>query len=356
MRAQASRRLVAVTRSGKGRPRGFVLPFVVIAISAVSLMAFAFTAEGLQSVRGQRGAARGADASAAADAALAQALASYAPDSVWHRAPGALHTRSVTINGASVELRWQRHQPLMATLRALAQTSGGQRSDDVVREHYRAVWLEPPAVPIVAQLASNGPVSGREGSLLSGSDGVLPGSPCGIARDTMSVETITAPAVRAAIPGGWPGAPVAAAPYPDLHRELMRALDVIGTRAPARTTGAAPLPFPASPDWTALHLRGDTIAIAGPTEWKGLLVARGRLVVTGVVRVTGLLIVEGLLDASAAQLSVQGAVIAADTSASGVMLGAQSRLFYDRCAVQMALATVARPSLAPFSLWHKLPR
>jgi hypothetical protein len=74
------------------------------------------------------------------------------------------------------------------------------------------------------------------------------------------------------------------------------------------------------------------------------------------VYVTGILIVEGYLDATAASLSVQGAVVAVDTSARGVMLGARSDLRYDRCAVQMALATVARPTLAPFSLWHSLPQ
>jgi hypothetical protein len=65
---------------------------------------------------------------------------------------------------------------------------------------------------------------------------------------------------------------------------------------------------------------------------------------------------DGSLDAAAAQLTVQGAVVAADTNAGGVTLGAAGAVRYDRCAVQLALAVGARPSLAPFSLWHRLSR
>jgi cytoskeletal protein CcmA (bactofilin family) len=103
-------------------------------------------------------------------------------------------------------------------------------------------------------------------------------------------------------------------------------------------------------------VRGPSIAITGPSAWQGLLVLDGNATVTGALHVTGVLVVLGSLDAAAAQLTVQGAVVAADTNAGGVTLGAAGAVRYDRCAVQLALAVGARPSLAPFSLWHRLSR
>jgi hypothetical protein len=72
------------------------------------------------------------------------------------------------------------------------------------------------------------------------------------------------------------------------------------------------------------------------------------------VQLTGVLLVTGRLDASAAALTVHGAVVVADSSPHAVRLGATGRLFYDRCAVQLALATVARPTLIPVARWARL--
>ncbi len=343
-------------RPRHGGSRGFVLPFVLVAVAAASILAFALTAEGLQAVRGQRGAERGADAAGAADVALAQALDRFATDSLWNLPLGTSSSRSVVVNGVGVTVQWQRLQPLVASLRVLARTAAGPRIDAGVRDFYRAVWLSPPPVPVIAALASNGPVTGEDGTLVSGADLALTASACGAARDTMSVDGVSAPAIDGSGPGGWVGAPLPAPADPGLLSEVHDALTVIEGRLPVTLAGPSPRPFPPSREWSALQWRGDTVTVAGPTTWTGLVVVRGHLVVTGAVHITGLLLVEGALDASAAQLSVQGAVVAVDTSTRGVMLGARSRLFYDRCAVQMALATVARPTLAPFSLWHGLAR
>jgi len=336
--------------------RGFVLPFVLIAVTAASLIAFAFTAEGLQGLRGQRAAEQGASVASAADAAIAHALDDFTADSLWRLPLGVPHPRTMQVNGVAVAVQWQRHQPLFASLRARARTSAARRLDVAEREHYRAVWLAPPPVPVIAALASTGPVTGGTGTLVSGSDLALPGSACGTSRDTASVAAVAAPAITGEAPNGWPGAPMAVPIDTGFPHEVRAALALIEGRLPVTITGRLPRAFPAARAWTALHLQGDTVTVAGPTRWTGLVVVRGHFVVTGTVQVTGVLLVDGGLDASAAQLSVQGAVLSADTSARGVMLGARSRLFYDRCAVQMALATVARPSLAPFSLWESLGR
>lgn len=355
MPAHPEPRETAAPRDRRCSSRGFVLPFVLIAITAASMLAFALTAEGLQGVRGQRAAAHGADAAGAADAALAQALATYPDDSVWMAPLGVPRTNTVEVNGIAVAVQWQRHQPLVASLRALSRTTGG-RLDAAEREHVRAVWLAPPPVPVVAALASNGAITGREGTLISGGDLVVPDSPCGPMRDTSSVAAVVAPEIRGDVSGSWPGVPVAVPVPTDFLHNVRAALGVIGARLPETVVGVTARAFPASRSWAPLQWRGDTVRLAGATRWSGLVVVHGHLVVTGSVHVTGLLLVDGALDASAADLTVQGAVLVADTSASGVMLGARSHLFYDRCSVQMALASVARPSLAPFSLWHSLPR
>jgi hypothetical protein len=346
----------AVTaRSNRRAPtRGFVLPFVLIAITATTIIAFAMTAEALRGLRGQQGAAHAAQVAGAADAALARALDAYADDSLWIRPLGVPHTRTGHVNGSPVTVQWHRHQPLVASLRTRSRRENGRRLDAAAREHYRAVWLAPPPLPILAALTTNGPVIGREGTLVSGEDIALSDSPCGTSRDTASVASIVAPAVREEVPGLWPSAPTSTHPPDAFPHEAEAAIAVVGARLPITVTPLTGGKFPASPEWAALQWRGSTVSLLGPSRWTGLVVVRGNLVVTGAVHVTGLLIVDGHLDASAARLSVHGAVVAANPSASGVMLGGHSRLQYDRCAVQMALAAVARPSLAPFSLWHSL--
>jgi len=336
--------------------RGFVLPFVLIAIAATSIVAFAMTAEAFRDLRGQQGAAHAAQVASAADAALARALARYADDSIWLRPLGVPLTHMAEVNGTPVTVQWQRHQPLVASLRTRSHRGTGRRLDAAAREHYRAVWLEPPRLPILAALTTNGPVVGREGTLVSGVDVALSDSPCGTTRDTASVPPIVAPAVREEVLGGWPSAPASTHLPEALSHEVQTAIEAVGARLPITVAPVTGGPFPVSPEWSALQWRGSTVFLVGPGRWTGLVVVRGNLVITGAVEVTGLLIVDGHLDASAAQLSVHGAVLAVNPTASGVILGGHSRLWYDRCAVQMALAAVARPSLAPFSLWHSLPR
>lgn len=356
MATRLSRWRCTARRSTRAVARGFVLPFVLVAITVASMLAFAFTAEAVYGMRGQRGAAQGVDVAGASDAALAQALESHAADSLWMLPLGVPRTRNVIANGTTIEVQWQRQQPLVASLRARSHRSDGRRWDAAAREHYRAVWLAPPPLPVVAALSTNGTVVGREGTQVSGRDVIRPDSPCGIGRDTTSVEAVVAPAVREEGPGGWPDAPPVRYPPPGFLRAVQAVLGTIGDRLPVTSAGITARAFPPSQDWTPLQWRGSTVTVTGPTRWTGMVVVRGNLVVTGSVNVTGLLVVDGHLDATAASLSVQGAVVAVDTTARGVMLGARSDLRYDRCAVQMALAAVARPTLAPFSLWHSLER
>lgn len=336
--------------------RGFVLPFVVMVMGAASILALAFTGDALRASRAVLASRRGDDAGHLADAAMAAALARWTEDSLWVDAPGSGEQRKVRVGRGAISVRWERHQPLLASLRAIQAERPARRWDWTHRDYWRAVWLEPPPLPVLAALTTNGALQGGQGIHIAGSDIALPGSLCGARRDTLGVPPVAALAVTGSGGGMWPSAPPPRAPPASLLADVQAALAVVAERTTARASGPAPVSLAATTGWRALRLRGDRLTVVGPVRWQGLLVAEGDLTLSGAIDVTGLLVVLGRLEAAAAQLRVQGALIAVDTSARGVTLGRPSGVVFDRCAVEMALATVARPSLAPFALWHSLPR
>lgn len=349
----------AMSRMARGtralcRRRGFVLPFVAIALAAGAVLAMAFAGESLQALRAVRAARIGHDALRHADEALSGVLANWTTDSLYTAPLGTRHRRTLSVSGWPVTVEWQRLHPLLATVRAIASDTSARRLDITKRDHLRSVWLDPVALPIYASVTTNAVLRGAEGTLISGSDVVTLGSACGLARDTASLPPVVARAVVADPAGSWPGAPIHAAIPATFDEEFRSAMPLLSSRVPEVQWDATPRALMRPVGWHAQHIRGPSITLAGPTRWQGLIVVHGALTLQGTVNVTGLLVVDGPFDASRARLTVQGALIVADTSASGVMLGTETRLFYDRCAVQMALATAANPSFAPLALWHRL--
>lgn len=333
---------------------GFVLPFVIVAISVLGLLSMTLVGESMQSIRAARVTMSADDADDVTEAAIAQALDRFVADSIGVRELGRAVTQTVSINGRLVVVRWQRHQPLFASLRAVVSDGTRGRWNDVARDRYRAVWLSPPAIPIPAAVSTNGTVTGSEGTLLSGSDVALPGSACGSTRDTASVAAVAAAGIAPSAPGSWPGIPSATAAPLNLLGQLQQAFVLIAQRAPNIAVGKTAIVLPVPTGVRARFLDGDTVTIGGVNTWDGLLAVRGHLRVTGTLRIRGLLLVLGSVDVTGATLAVQGALVSADTHATGVMLGADSQLFFDRCTTQMALATVSRPTLGPFSAWASL--
>ncbi|WP_353266211.1 hypothetical protein [Gemmatimonas sp.] len=336
--------------------RGFVLPFVLLAVATGSLLAFALVNEGWQSARAVRLAETGSAALDAAEEGQALALAHWDVDSLWATPPGEIATRRVvTAGGRPVDVEWQRTHPLVAMLRTRAGFPGTARRGPVERELLRAVWLRAPHWPIPAALTVAGNVTGQQGTLLSGLDVPTPASPCGMVRDTASVAAVAAQAVSGDPVTAWPGQPPRIADPPGLADSVTSWLPRVSPRASiVSLTGAAP--FPVRRGWQALMLTGSPAIIEGPSLWRGLVVVEGPLTMRGSVTIEGLLVVRGPLEVRAAQLLVRGAVVVVDPNGGGAALGAASRIFYDRCAIQMALATVARPALRPFSLWQSLSR
>lgn len=333
---------------------GFVLPFVLLAIATGGVLAFALVNDGWHSARAVRLAETGSLALEAAEEGQALALARWELDSVWAPPPGMLLTyRIVSSSGLPVDIVWQRTHPLVAILRTRTVVRGNPRRAPVQRELLRAVWLRAPQWPIPAALTVDGRVTGREGTLLSGLDMSTGSGDCAIARDTASVAPVSARTVTGDPELAWPGQPPVIAIPSGLADSVWSAVSRVSQQV-STVSPTAPTPFPLREGWQALVLAGDPVVVQGPTAWRGLVVVQGPLDLRGPVTIEGVLVVRGPLDVRAGQLTVRGAVVVVDPNGGGAQLGAESRLFYDRCSVQLALATVARPSIRPFSLWQPL--
>lgn len=351
---------------GLDRP-GFVLPFVLVAVASAGILAMAFVTTAMRATRAGNLATRAAEAHAAGDEAMARALGRWSVDSLWTHIPGTMVSREiVTRAGVSVHVEWVRSAPLVAWLRVRAERSTSRAFDAGRQEFVRLVHLATPPLPVPAVVTTTGPLYGADGSLLSGLDLTLPDSPCGMRRDTLSVSPIAA-AYREPEPGlRWDGAPASAPVSASTITDILAAVRELAGRLPAvsRDSSRAPLPgmpqpgAPAvaggAPRWRGLSLAGPVLHLTAGAPWYGLLLLRGPVVVRGELAVTGLVIVDGAVDLRDAQVRIRGALVAADPLRHGTHLGAASRILYDRCAVQMALATVAHPRSRPFSLWHRL--
>lgn len=335
---------------------GFVLPFVLLAVATGSLLAFALVNDGWHSARAVRLAETGSAALEAAEEGQAIALARWESDSLWAPPPGIVLTRRiVSAAGLPVDIVWQRTHPLVAMLRTQIVVPGNARRAPVQRALLRAVWLRAPQWPIAAALTVTGSVTGREGTLLSGLDVPTPASACAMTRDTASVPSVAARTITGDPVSAWPGQPPVVTPPAGLADSVQSSMSLVSQRATA-VSPTGPARFPVRNGWQALVLTGGPVVLEGPTTWRGLVVVQGPLDMRGPVTIDGVLVVQGPLDVRAAQLVVRGAVVVVDPNGGGAQLGAESRVFYDRCAVQMALATVARPAIRPFSLWQPLSR
>jgi hypothetical protein len=138
---------------------------------------------------------------------------------------------------------------------------------------------------------------------------------------------------------------------------FQNAFDIAGPRIRRRESSAGPAPLAPGTAWTARSVTSSDsaapgrVTLAGTSRHDGLLVIDGDLLLQGALLVNGLLVVSGALDASAGTLEVDGGVIVRDAATRGTRLGANVRIRYSPCLVGRALATVARPRIAPFALW-----
>ncbi|WP_310570255.1 hypothetical protein [Gemmatimonas sp.] len=339
----------------RARRAGFVLPFVVVATAMVAVLALAAISTSWRGHRATRLAANGVRAQFAGDEGVALQLDAWPADSLAALPPGAtISTRLTTAVGDSVRVRITRTHPLAAWLTAdVALEPRG--TPGLVRRHVtRVVSLEPPVLPIVGALTAIAAVYGQDPTTIDGRDFADGSDACGALRDTLSLVPVASSALRASGGGTWTTLPASQtlADTAAVRATFERAWLSLRARSPVRVSDSTPQLLTASRGWHALLLDGPVVTVRAPSEWRGLLAVNGDLVVSGRLDVEGVVVVRGHLDVRGAALRIRGALIVASLGHPSVQLGDQTALRYDRCAVQLALATIAVPRAQPFSRWY----
>jgi hypothetical protein len=339
----------------RARRAGFVLPFVVVATAIIAILALAAISTVWHGYRAARLAANGVRAQFGGDEAVALQLDAWPAESLAAVALGAtISTRVTTAVGDSVRVRITRTQPLIAWLTADV-ILGPLGTPGRVRRHVtRVLSLDPPALPIVGALTAIAAVHGQDPTTIDGRDRADATDACGPVRDTASRMPIASTALVDSPGGTWtgPSATLTLVDTATVRAAFDQAWISVLARSLIRAPDSMPQRLAALPGWHALLLDGSTVSLQSPSRWRGLLAVRGDLVVTGSLDVEGVLVVRGRLDARGAALRVRGALLVASLGHREVELGDQTHVQYDRCAVHMALATIAEPRTRPFSIWY----
>jgi hypothetical protein len=258
----------------------------------------------------------------------------------------------VQVDAIRVRAAWQRTHPLVAWLELDAQPAGTRGPPGTLaarRTERRAFWLSPPAVPRESPLTALAMVEGEDGVTISAH------APLGTAWCPGPYVQPTVPPVVAAdvspiVGRQWHTTPVWRAITPAQREAVERGWSDVLTRLPAHAnTDTVQSPI-SDPGWRARRFDVPTLTLRGPLRWHGLLVVNGNLVVEGPVELRGLVMVRRSIVARAGHLTVHGAVIANEAATDVVRLDPSSRLQFDPCAVDLALATLARPRAAAFGI------
>ncbi|MBL0940256.1 MAG: hypothetical protein IBJ03_15280 [Gemmatimonadaceae bacterium] len=330
---------------------GSMLPLVVVVLAMVSLLAAGLTTTAWRA-NSASVLSRGAqDISRAIDVAAASAVGAWAADSVAQRAIGVtVHRTNQVVDAALVRTAWRRTHPLFAWLELDAAPQASSATRTPRRHERRAYWLRPPAISVVGALTASGMVEGEDGTTVVGADLAAPTTWCRGARATLTVPSIVAGDV-AATPGRiWTLTPDWRAIVATEQMAIGSAWSAVASLLPAQMVGSIAQSPISDPEWRALRLEGDTVVLRGPMRWNGVLAVNGILRVEGAAEIHGLLMTTRALDASSAALVVHGAVIAGHSSSDRVRLSPSTRIQFDRCAVDLALATIATPRASPLGI------
>jgi hypothetical protein len=354
-------------RIARARRHGFVLPYVVVVTLLVSILSLGAVTVAWRGHRAARLGAGGVRAQLAADEGIALQLDRWPRESLAALPLGhTLRTTVVTAIGDPVRSDITRTHPLMAWTRARVLLDRIGTPGGVRRVVQRVVWLDPPAVPLPAALTVVGTVRGQGQSEVSGADFPSSTHDCGSPRDSASVAALVASALTEGPTATWDLRPAWYAPadIAALRTQFERAWPALVTASRVVPHDSTPATVAPLRGWHSLLLVAPSVTMQGPARWRGLLGIAGDLIVRDALEVDGLLVVRGHLDVRAGALRVRGAVIVAPPRAAATPpegeraaaeLGGRTAVHYDRCAVQMALATVAEPRAVPFQSWLAPP-
>lgn len=335
------------------RRRGSTLPLTIVVVASISLLATALLHSAWRSARSADSARRAQQVVRALDEAAVQAIAAYAQDSLTrHDLAQRVWRPDAQVEAIRVRTAWQRTHPLVAWLELDAQpagTSGAPRTLAARRTERRAFWLSPPAVPRESPLTALAMVEGEDGAIIS-ANAPLGTAWCPGPYVQPTVPPIIAADVSPSSGSLWSTAPAWRGITPAQREAVENGWTDVLARLPAHPTIDTVQSPISDPGWRARRFDVPTLTLRGPLRWQGLLVVNGNLVIEGAVELRGILMVRRSLDARAGQLTVHGAVMANDAATDVVRLGPSTRLQFDPCAVDLALATVARPRAAVFGI------
>jgi len=336
--------------------KGFVLPLVIVATLLVAALASAAQFAAWRATRAARQAFNGERALLGADESIARTVANWNAESFAGSPIGSRITAAVlTTAGEPVDVIVTRTAPLIAWIDVSATSHRDGAPTRAHRRVGRALFAEPPPLPLNAALVAITPVALRGTARISGIDSVTLNDECGPWRDTTSIAGLYSSVHHIDSTVVIAGVPSIATPV-DPPRDVTAFNDAwqrITARAVHRqTTTNAPLPN--EPPWRALVLHDTTtIQLAGASRHDGLVAFDGNLVLRGTLTVRGLMIVRGAVDATAGQLDINGALVIYAPTGATSRFGNNATVRYSQCALRRALAAVARPDPHPFRVWSE---
>jgi len=315
---------------------GTILPALLVALALVALLGMATASSTVQAHREAQLAALGAATLVQAESALESVRARLAhpggehdgPIASWP-SPGSVDTLHLPGQGAHpVRVTIARPHPLLLWLTATASAAPQPGVPPLVRRVERALWLQVPAVTLAAAVTSGAPVQVEAAASLAGDDRDRGMAPCGPPPTPASLPPLVAStalnadsaAIRLRLAGE--------------HRWGLHQLP----------------PVPDDGKWLGVALAPSTEPLGGTHRWRGALVVDGDLTIAGTLEVDGLLLVMGRL-AVPGRLTVRGAVAIVARTGGVSHLGRGTDVRFNRCMVQLALATLAMARAEPVGHW-----
>lgn len=313
-----------MTRVDRGR-YGFALPLVLAVATCALLLVLASASTTWRAYRGARAAMAHARADLAAERGVALLVRDALDDSLRERPlADTLRSSEVDAEGLTLSRVVVRASPFTMWVVVTASEGGGGDLAAVRATRIRAERLAAPSWPVRAAVVSTSSID-SSGAMLTGTL-MDDRTDCFAERHAAiaAARQLPVDSVRPAWSTSWPAARARATPW---------SVDA-----------------PVDARWRVHIIPDRDSVLLGPRRWQGLVLHDGPLRLVGAFTARGLLVVRGTLDASAARLAISGAVLVDDPRAQPVRLGAAT-VQWNRCAVSMALATVAVPRSAPFHTW-----
>lgn len=351
--------------------RGMILPLVLVSMLLMLTFSTSIQQAGWRAMRGAHTAWNTQLGLYLADAAIAQALGEWAPDTLAAVPIGTpLVADSTTSRGWRTRRSIVRTAPLVAVVHATSQRSWsttltpseipiGALGDAtrIRRTVTRVVHLDPPAIPLLAAATFLGTAT-MQSAFADGRDLLQFYDPrfddCGPLRDSASIGAVAAELVRLEGATTVYGAAVALAP--DILAQAYTRFDSAFSQVRARANTITPTAFgtlPVIPAWRAAVMQSaGTVTLEGSSRHTGLLAVDGDLVIHGALRIDGVLLVRGALDASGGTLDVHGVLAVRDVAGRGSFMGPGAGVTYAPCLVGRALVAVAVPRASPFDTWN----